>query len=89
MVVFVNVRARQVTYMTCVELNSGLLTMQAFYHPFFISSDHMHKLKVYSLMSNRGPSQNFQNLNFLHISVALKETQFLKGIRLKSFQYEI
>ena len=28
-------------------------------------------LKAYSLMSNRGRSQNFQNLNFLHIFVAL------------------
>ena len=28
-------------------------------------------LKAYSLMLNRGHSQNFQNLNFLHISVAL------------------
>ena len=28
-------------------------------------------LKACSLMSNRGRSQNFQNLNFLHISVAL------------------
>ena len=47
-------------------------------------------LKAYSLMSNRGRSQNFQNLNFLHISVALhKEEQFSKGIRLKSFQYEM
>ena len=40
-------------------------------------------------MLNRGRSQNFQNLNFLHISVDLKETHFLKGIRLKSFQYEM
>ena len=29
------------------------------------------RLKAYSLMSNRGHSQNFQNLNFLHIFVAL------------------
>ena len=28
-------------------------------------------LKAYSLMSNRGHSDNFQNLNFLHIFVAL------------------
>ena len=28
-------------------------------------------LKAYSLMLNRGRSQNFQNLNFLHIFVAL------------------
>ena len=28
-------------------------------------------LKAYSLMSNRGRSQNFQNLKFLHIFVAL------------------
>ena len=40
-------------------------------------------------MSNRGRSQNFQNLNFLHIFVALLESHFLKGIRLKSFQYEM
>ena len=41
-------------------------------------------------MLNRGGSQNFQNLNFLHIAVALLlEAQFPKGIRLKSFQYEM
>ena len=40
-------------------------------------------------MSNRGPSQNFQNLNFLHFFVALLASNFLKGIRLKSFQYEM
>ena len=28
-------------------------------------------VKAYSLMSNRGYSQNFQNLNFLYICVAL------------------
>ena len=28
-------------------------------------------LKAYSLMSNRGHSENFQNLNFLHISIVL------------------
>ena len=48
------------------------------------------ELKAYSLMLNRGRSQYFQNLNFLHISVALLyEAQFPKGIRLKSFQYEM
>ena len=47
-------------------------------------------LKAYSLMLNWGRSQNFQNLNFLHISIAqLKEAQFPKGTRLKSFQYEM
>ena len=47
-------------------------------------------LKAYSLMSNRGRSQNFQDLNFLHIFIALfYEAHFLKGIRLKSFQYEM
>ena len=42
-------------------------------------------------MSNRGRSQSFQqNLNFLHIFIAfLAEAHFLKGIRLKLFQYEI
>ena len=41
-------------------------------------------------MLNRGGSQNFQKLNFLHISVAvLQEAHFPKGIRLKSFQYEM
>ena len=41
-------------------------------------------------MLNRGLSQNFQNLNFLDTSVALlSEAQFPKGIRLKSFQYEM
>ena len=29
------------------------------------------KLKAYSLMSNRGRFQNFENLIFFHISVAL------------------
>ena len=38
-------------------------------------------------MSNRGRSQNCQNLNFLHIFVALlQEAHFPKGIRMKSFQ---
>ena len=41
-------------------------------------------------MLNRGCSQNFQTLNFLHIFVALLlKVHFLKGIRLKSFQYEM
>ena len=41
-------------------------------------------------MSNRGRSQNFQNVNFLHIFLALlKEAHFPKGIRLKSFQYDM
>ena len=41
-------------------------------------------------MSNRGRSENFQNLIFLHILVALlKEAHFPKGISLKSFQYEM
>ena len=35
-------------------------------------------------MLNRGRSQNFQILNFLHIS-----SHFLKEIRLKLFQYEM
>ena len=29
-----------------------------------------HSLKAYSLISNRGCSQNFQNLNFLHLFIA-------------------
>ena len=42
------------------------------------------------MMSNRGRSQNFQNLNFLHIFVALfREAHFSKGIGLQSFQYEM
>ena len=41
-------------------------------------------------MSNRGCFQNFQNLNFVHIPVALlKEAHFPKIIRLKSFQCEM
>ena len=41
-------------------------------------------------MLNRGCSENFQILNFLHIFVALlQEAHFFKGIRLKSFQYEM
>ena len=41
-------------------------------------------------MLNRGRSQNFQNLNFLHIFVDLQsEAQVPRGIRLKSFQYEM
>ena len=41
-------------------------------------------------MLNRGHSENCQNLNFLHIFVALlKEAHFPKGIRLKSFQFEM
>ena len=47
-------------------------------------------LKAYSLMWNRGRSQNFQNLIFLYIFVALlKEHTSPKGIRLKSFRYEM
>ena len=47
-------------------------------------------LKAYSLISYRGHSENFQNLSFLHLRIALLlEAQFPKGIRLKSFQYEI
>ena len=47
-------------------------------------------LKAYSLRSNRGHSQNFQKFEFLHIFLALlKEAHFPKGIRLKSFQYEM
>ena len=47
-------------------------------------------LKAYSLMSNRGRSKHFQNLNFVHISVGLLyEAQFPKRIRLKSFHYEM
>ena len=42
-------------------------------------------LKAYSLMLNRGRSQNFQNLIFLHIFVALLlEAHIPKGVRLKS-----
>ena len=38
-------------------------------------------LKAYSLMLNRGRSQNFENLNFLNISVALlKEAPFPKEL---------
>ena len=41
-------------------------------------------------MLNRGRSQNFQNVKFLHIFVALLgEANFPKGIKLKSFQYEM
>ena len=41
-------------------------------------------------MSNRARSQNFHNLNFLHIFAALlKGAHFPKGIRLKSFQYKM
>ena len=50
-------------------------------------------LKSYSLMLNRGRSQKFSKFNiffFLHIYVALLyKAYFLKGIRLKSFQYEM
>ena len=46
-------------------------------------------LKAYSLMLNRGHSENFQNLNFLHIFVALKEAHSPKGTWLGAFQYEI
>ena len=47
-------------------------------------------LQAYSLISNRGRSQNFQNLNFLHVFVALLLKAHLpKGIRLKSFLFEM
>ena len=39
------------------------------------------RLKAYSLISYRGRSQKFQNLNFLHLFVAfLQEGHFTKGI---------
>ena len=38
-------------------------------------------LKAYSLISYRGRSQKFQNLNFLHLFVAfLQEGHFPKGV---------
>ena len=38
-------------------------------------------LKAYSLISFRGRSQKFQNLNFLHLFVAfLQEGHFPKGV---------
>ena len=42
-------------------------------------------------MLNRGHSQNFQNLTFLHhfAVLLLKEAYFPEGISLKSFQYEM
>ena len=41
-------------------------------------------------MLNRGRFENFQNLNFLHIFVALLlEAHSPKGIWLEAFQYEI
>ena len=47
-------------------------------------------LKAYSLMSNRGRSENFQNFNFLQIFVALLLwAHFPKWVKLKSFQYEM
>ena len=39
------------------------------------------RLKAYSLISYRGRSQKFQNLNFLHLFVAfLQKIHFPKGI---------
>ena len=47
-------------------------------------------LKAYSQISNRGRSQKFQNLNFLHLFITLPlKTHFPKGIEQKSFQGEI
>ena len=47
-------------------------------------------LKAYSQISDRGCSQNCQNLNFLHLFLALPlKTHFPKGIGQKSFQGEI
>ena len=47
-------------------------------------------LKAYSQISYRGHSQKIQNLNFLHLFVALlQEAHFLKGIKQKSFSYEM
>ena len=43
--------------------------------------------KTYSLILNRGHSQNIKNSNFLYLFIAL--LYFPKGIRLQSFQYEI
>ena len=36
-------------------------------------------LKAYSLMSNRGRSQNFQNLNFLHICIYIFRSSPLRS----------
>ena len=56
-----------------------------FYYKKKIEFVSIPKLKAYSLMLNRGRSQNFQNLIFLHIFLAfLKKAHFPKGIRLKS-----
>ena len=47
-------------------------------------------LKAYSLMSNRGRFQKFKNLFFFsYFHSPLLKAQFPKGIRLKSFQYEM
>ena len=46
----------------------------------------LHDLKSYSQISYRGCSQKFQNLNFLHLFVALlQEAHFSKGIN-RSFR---
>ena len=51
---------------------------------------HEKVLKSYSLMLNRGCSQNCQNLNFLHIFVAFLAHTSLKELGyLKSFQDEM
>ena len=48
------------------------------------------KLKAYSQILYRGHSQKFQNLNFLYPFVALlQKAHFSKGIKQKSFPYEM
>ena len=47
-------------------------------------------LKAHSLMSNRGRSQNCKNLNIFHTFLALLEEALVpKGVRMKSFQFEM
>ena len=76
------VTIHNLAYHTLIPTLTGL---PGWTHPYVLFI-----LEAYSLMLNRGGSQNFPNLNFLHIFVALLwDAQFLKGIRLKAFQYEI
>ena len=48
---------------------------------------HMVVLKAYSVISNRGRSENCQSFNFLHIFELSSNKH--NGIRLKLFQYEM
>ena len=66
-----------------------LLYEWSIFSDFTIRMGHI-LLKAYSQISDRGHSQKFLYLNFLHLLIALPlETDFPEGIEQKSFQGQI